>query len=133
MAFRQDWYTLLGAIEGWCAAIKAEAFRRAEGGELPGFKLVSGKRGARAWASAEEAETTMKAMRLKVGEMYNLNLISPTQAEKLLKEAPRRWKRLQSLVTQPPGKPTLVPVADPRPALPSGVAGLINSDVDDLL
>lgn len=127
------WYTLLGAIEGWCAAIKAEAFRRAEGGELPGFKLVSGKRGARAWASAEEAETTMKAMRLKVGEMYNLNLISPTQAEKLLKEAPRRWKRLQSLVTQPPGKPTLVPVTDPRPALPSGVAGLINSDVDDLL
>lgn len=127
------WYTLLGAIEGWCSAVKAEAFRRAEEGKLAGFKLVSGKRGARAWASAEEAETTLKSMRLKVEEMYDLKLISPTQAEKLLKESPRRWKRLLPLVTQSPGKPTLVPVTDPRPALPSGVAGLINSDVDDLV
>lgn len=126
------WYTMLGAIEAWCTAVKTEAFRRAEEGKLAGFKLVSGKRGARAWASPAEAEGVLKSMRLKVEEMYELKLISPTQAEKVLKTSPRRWKRLQALITQAPGKPTMVPVSDPRPALPNGTAGLINTDVDDL-
>ena len=56
-------------------------------------------------------------MRLKKEEMYNFKLISPTQAEKLLKkESPRRWTKLEALISRADGKPTIAPEADPRPA-----------------
>lgn len=108
-------------IEDWCRAVRAEAERRLLAGDtVPGFKLVQGRRGARAWASAEEAEATLKAMRLKVEEMYDFKLISPTTAEKLHKAGtigPRQWARVQALITQPEGKPSVAPESDPRPAI----------------
>lgn len=105
-------------IEDWCRAVAAEAERRLLAGEpVPGFKVVQGKRGSRAWGDESAAEAAMKSMRLKHDEMYAYKLISPTQAEKLLKSQPRRWKKLADLVTQAEGKPTVVPETDPRPAL----------------
>ncbi len=108
-------------IEDYLKAVRAEVEARLlAGSEVPGFKLVAGKRGNRAWASAEQAETTLKAMRLKVEEMYDLKLISPTTAEKLAKAktiGPRQWKSLQELVTQSDGKKHVAPANDPRPAL----------------
>lgn len=108
-------------IEDWCKAIRAEAERRMlEGGEVPGYKLVAGKRGPRKWANAKEAEEVMKSMRLKLEEMYDLSLISPTTAEKLAKAktiGPRQWNRLVPLITQSDGKTHVAPVSDERPAL----------------
>lgn len=108
-------------VEGWCKAVREEAFRRlAEGIDVPGYKLVEGRRGARAWASKDEAEGALKAMRLKVEEMYDLSLISPTTAEKLFKAGtigPRQWPKLQGLITQPAGKPSVAPADDKRPAI----------------
>ncbi len=108
-------------IEDWCSAVRAEAHRRLTAGEpVPGFKLVQGKRGNRAWADPAAAEAQLKAMRLKVEEMYDLKLISPPSAEKLAKDkviGPRQWPRLQSLITQSEGKPAVAPISDPRPAL----------------
>ena len=108
-------------IEDWCSAVRAEAHRRLTAGEqVPGFKLVQGKRGSRAWSDAEQAEAKLKAMRLKVEEMYDLKLISPTSAEKLAKAkviGPRQWPALQSLITQADGKPSVAPVSDPRPPI----------------
>lgn len=115
---------LLGAvdlIEDWCAAIRARAMAElADGNPVPGFKLVQGRRGHRQWANKEEAEQMLKAMRLKEAQMYDFSLISPTTAEKLAKAGeigPRQWPKLQDLITQPDGKPTVAPESDKRQAL----------------
>lgn len=109
-------------IEDWCKAVRAEAERRlCEGEPVPGFKLVAGKRTARAWADEKQAEEVMrKQMRLPVEKAYNLKLITPPQAEKLAKAGdigPRQWPKLQVLITQGEGKPHVAPESDPRPAI----------------
>jgi hypothetical protein len=105
-------------IEDWCKQVRAETERRLLAGTpVPGFKLVQGKRGARAWGDATAVEETFKSMRLKQEEMYDFKLISPTTAEKLLKESPKRWNRVLPLITQSEGKPSVAPESDKRPAL----------------
>lgn len=109
----------LDLIQNWCKAVHGHAFSELQAGnEVPGFKLVAGKQGNRAWTDKTEAEKTLKSMRLKKEEMYIFNVISPTVAEKkLAKAAPKRWKKLQALITRADGKPCLVPESDKRPAL----------------
>ena len=108
-------------IEDWCKAIRAETERRLLAGDgVPGYKLVQGKRGARQWADAKVAEETLKTMRVKLEDMYDFKLISPTTADKLAKAGtigPRQWPKLQGLITQSEGKPHVAPVSDSRPAL----------------
>lgn len=124
-------------IEGWVTAVRAETERRLLAAEdVPGYKLVQGKKGNRRWANAEEAEKALKAMRLKTEDMYTLKLIGPAGAEKIAPKynsagkivppkegaaapliGPRQWTTLKELITQPPGKPHVAPASDPRPAL----------------
>lgn len=125
-------------IEDWCKEIRAAAFDRAMAGEeLPGWKVVQGRAGSRAWADEEEAEAALKAMRLKLDEMYKQSLQSPTQIEKILKDSPRKWKKVLPLITKSEGKPTLAPAADKRPALVINVANdfdvVEDETVDDLV
>lgn len=115
---------LLGAadlIEGWCKAIRAKAEAELLAGHpVPGYKLVEGRRGSRRWTNDAEVEQTMKSMRMKLEEMYDFSLISPTTAEKLHKAGtigPRQWPKLQGLITQSEGKPSVAPESDKRPAL----------------
>jgi hypothetical protein len=91
-----------------------------DGGEVPGFKLVAGREGIRKWKNAEEAETAMRRMKLKLDTMFEKKLISPTTAEKLAKKGaigPRQWSELQDLITRAEAKPAIVPESDKRPAL----------------
>lgn len=108
-------------IEDWCKAVRAEVERRLLAGDnVPGYKLVAGKRGSRAWADEAAAEAMLKTFRLKAEEMYDFKLISPTTADKLAKSeaiGPRQWPKLQSLIVQRDGKPHVAPLADKRPAL----------------
>lgn len=108
-------------IEDWCKAIRAEAERRLLAGDkVPGFKVVAGKKGARQWQDAKVAEETLKTMRVKLEDMYDFKLISPTTAEKLAKAGtigPRQWPKLQGLIVQNEGKPHVAPDSDPRQAL----------------
>jgi hypothetical protein len=109
-------------IEKWIKAVRgkveAELFA---GNEVPGYKLVMGKKGARSWLDANDAEATLKSMRLKVEEMYDMKVISPTSAEKIFGDkgtAPsvKRWNKLQALITQADGKPSVAPESDKRAA-----------------
>lgn len=113
--------TKVDLIEDWCKAIRAEAERRLFAGEqVPGFKVVAGKKGNRQWADAKVAEETLKTMRVKLEDMYDFKLISPTTAEKLHKAGtigPRQWPKLKELITQNDGKPHVAPESDSRPAL----------------
>lgn len=114
----------LDLIREWCDAVQKHAHAELLAGhDVPGYKLVQGKRGSRGWGDEAEAEAAMKAMRLKQDEMYNFKVISPTQAEKLLaKDSPRRWVKLQALITQAEGKPSVVPITDARPAFITATA-----------
>jgi hypothetical protein len=116
-------------IEDWCKAVRAKVESELlSGREVEGYKLVQGRRGSRAWSSKEEAEATLKSMRLKVEEMYDFSLISPTSAEKLAKEGKigkRQWPRVVKLITQSEGKPSVAPESDKRPAL------VVSPTVDD--
>lgn len=108
-------------IEDWCKAVRAEVERRLLAGQaVAGFKLVEGRRGARKWTDESQAEELLKSFRLKTEEMYDLKLISPTTADKLAKAktiGPRQWPKLQGLIAQGEGKPSVAPESDKRQAL----------------
>ena len=112
-------------IEGFVKAVRAETERRLLAGSFtdPRYKLVEGRQGARSWTDEAQAEAAMKAMRLKVDQMYDFKVISPTQAERVLKEAnPRKWSKLQALIGRSDGKPSVAPASDKRPALSMAIA-----------
>lgn len=108
-------------IEDWCKAVRADVERRLlAGGQVPGFKLVEGRAGARKWADEAQAEAVLKSMRLKQEAMYDFKLISPTQAENLAKAetiGPRQWPKVKALITRSAPKPSVAPASDKRPAL----------------
>lgn len=118
---RLGWiYPKLALIELWVASVqtrvKTELF---SGRVVPGTKLVKGRLGRREWSSVDEAEKIMKTtLRLKVDEMYDKHLISPTVAEKLLaKEQPAKWKKIEPYIIQPEGAPSVALDSDKRPAV----------------
>ena len=123
-------------IEAWIKAIRAEVESRLLAGDaVPGYKVVQGKRGNRAWTSKEEAEAALKAMRIKHDEMYDYSVISPTRAEQLAKAkviGERQWPKLQQLITQSEGKPSVAPESDKRPALVMSAVAAEFDDVTDL-
>ena len=120
-------------IEGWVMAVRAEVERRLLAGtSVRGYKLVQGKRGNRQWESPEVAEATLKAMRVKHDQMYDYKLASPTSIEKLVKAeeiGPRQWTKIQALITQSAGQPSVAPESDKRPALVTSVDA---SEFDDV-
>lgn len=129
-------------VEGWCKAVRAEVERRMlSGTPVPGWKLVTGKAGSRAWNDAEAARAKLKGMRLRDDVMYDFTLISPTTAEKLHADGvikPKQWTALQDLISRSTGKPSVAPAADKRPALDIGkveddFAALPADDGSDLL
>lgn len=125
----EAYYETLGFIEDWLKAMHARGHAEAMNGTLQNFKAVAGRAGARRWSDGGEAEKTMKSMRLKLDEMYDKKIISPTKAEKLLKENPRKWSRLVDLIVKPEGKPTVVSIGDKRPALSNSID---EDEFDDL-
>lgn len=112
-------YPHIDTIYDWCSGVLAAIDARLRAGEVfVNAKLVEGKKSGRKWIDADDATKALKSMRLKIEEMYDLKLISPTSAEKLLKkDNPRRWAKLQPLITQTPGKPSVAPASDKREAL----------------
>ncbi|MDC9593532.1 DUF2800 domain-containing protein [Xenorhabdus sp. IM139775] len=112
-------YAQVDFIESWCKAVRGRVNDELNAGHpIPGFKLVGGKQGNRSWGVEADAESMLKGFKLKQDKIYIKKLISPTQAEKVLKkEYPKKWAKLESLITRPDGKPTVVQESDPRPAL----------------
>lgn len=113
-------YSQADFIESWLKAVRDRMSSELNAGHaVPGFKLVTGKQGNRAWGDEEAARALLKdQFRYKTEEVFDLKLISPTKAEKLIKKAsPRRWTKVEALITRADGKPTVAPETDPRPAL----------------
>lgn len=107
-------------IEQWCADMRAEGLRRVLAGkQLPGWKMVTGRRGARKFDETKEPEVEA-ALVMSLGDAAYKprEIISPAQAEPLLKRKHRaQWDALQGAIVQADGKPTLAREIDPRSAL----------------
>lgn len=107
-------------IEEAIKAVRAEVERRLlAGGEVPGFKIVQGKKGNRQWADPETIEDELKK-RLGAKGTYVKKVISVTEAEKAFKSRPRVWAKIAPLITQAEGKPSVAPESDPRPPMQLG-------------
>lgn len=133
---------LADLIEDWLSAVRAKVESELFAGhEVPGFKLVQGRKGHRSWKDAAAAEAALKSMRLKEKDMYEFKLISPTTAERLHKAGvlgAKQWTKVQELYGQPDGKPSVAPASDKRPALEvtateDDFAAVTGDDSDDLI
>jgi Protein of unknown function (DUF2800) len=120
-------------IEGWLKAVRAEVETRLLAGvPVPGWKVVQGKKGNRAWTDKAQAEALLRSMRVPHDQMYDYAVISPTSAEKLAKAeaiGPRQWPKVQALITQGEGRPSVAPESDKRPAL---VMSAVADDFQDV-
>ncbi|MGP5518041.1 DUF2800 domain-containing protein [Psychrobacter celer] len=114
-------YGQIDLLKDWIKAVEQGTYAKLINGESVGdLKLAEGRGGARKWSDANEAETTLKSMRLKVDEMYDKKIISPTTAEKLAKAGTlgdMQWEKLQALIVRPEGKPSIAPGSSPKPAI----------------
>jgi len=111
-------------IEGWCRDIRAEALKRARGGlEIPGYKIIEGRRGNRAWTSKSLA---LLALQTAGVDPYDKpELVSPTEAERRLKKAAVSYgDTVGWLVDQPPGAPSLAKMTETGKTLPTVEFGL---------
>jgi hypothetical protein len=108
----------LELIEDWIKGIRARVeLELLAGKQIPGLKLVAGKKGNRAWLSDEEAEAMMKKFKMKQDQMYSFKLLGPKPILEALADQPRRLKQIESLIVQPAGKPHVALDSDKRPAL----------------
>lgn len=105
-------------LKKWCNDVEAAAMRvflDTKGAGMPGAKLVNG-RGSNEWRDAELATNTLVLeYGLDEDAVMPRSLVSPAQAKKLV--GGKAFKSLESLVEKRPGKATLVPASDPRPAI----------------
>ena len=136
-------FHLVPLVSAWLKAVGERVYEALQTGKRVAradgvaYKLVEGKKGARAWTDETEAEAVLKKMRLKADQMYTQSLISPTTAEKMAKApktkkgeptlppvlGPTQWNRLQALITQDTGKPSVVLETDPRPPIATALDG----------
>lgn len=104
----------------WMEALEDQEIHDLTNGAEPvGLKLVEGKAN-RKWANVDDA-LKLLSNHLSLDEMRPRDeIISPAAAERALKGAKlstRFTNKMESLITRPEGKPTLVSADDPRPAL----------------
>jgi hypothetical protein len=111
-------YAATALIRRWCDAVEERTLKELiAGNTVEGFKLVAGKRGARSWRDEDEAAAVFKSMRLNDSDIYQRKLITPTAAEKLLRDSPRKLARLQGLITQADAKPVIAHETDKRDSI----------------
>lgn len=123
------WMSAAPKLEAFCKAVRAEVERHLlDGREIPGFKLVEGRLGDRKWVDEDEVIKTLKSMRLKEDDIYKKTLNNPTQITKKLGDSARKQNRIAPLITRSPGKPSVAPEDDPRPALSSAQDMIENLD-----
>ena len=105
----------LDDLTSWGNSIRDYALESAvsHGKEWRGFKLVSG-RSNRRYANEEAVAKTAKEAGYH--DIYRQSLITLTDMEKLMGKT-KFQETLGGLIEKPPGKPTLVPLSDKRPAI----------------
>ncbi len=120
--------------ESWWAALENELCKRAASGEkVPGMKFVEG-RTRRVFSNAKKAEKHLISLGVPRAEIITESMVSPAQAEKLLRKHGHRTKDipqlLHGMVYKPAGRATLVPVSDRRPEVEDVTALVFENTVE---
>ncbi len=105
----------LDELTAWASDIRAYALEAAinHGKQWNGFKLVEG-RSNRKYADEDAAAEAAKTAGYL--DIYRQSLIPITEMERLIGK-PKFNEILGGLIEKPPGKPSLVPLSDKRPAI----------------
>jgi hypothetical protein len=110
-----DHLKMADQLEDWIKAVRALAMQTLEAGlPVPGYKLVP-KRAMRQWVDEDKALDAMRDMGLDAKELTVTALLSPAQAEKVLKKHKLALPK-DHVVAVSSGN-TLAPEDDPRPAV----------------
>lgn len=132
-------YGILGLIEDWTKAVRAECERMVFAGmtvvgpdDLP-MKLIEGKKGNRAWTDEEKAEGVLTGLLPPEKAYEPRSIITPSAAGKLLdkKRTAASWEMLTPFIRQPPGKAQIALGSDPRPAYSGEAKAEEFADLDD--
>lgn len=120
--------------ERWWKSLEGELARRANDGEditKYGWKFVEG-RVHRVFTDEQHAVSRIVSLGVPREKVVTEKVATPAQCEKLLRVAGHKNKDipdlLKGLIIKPPGKPTLAPLGDKRPAL----VDLSEASFDDL-
>lgn len=101
-------------LEDWIKDIRGLAFDMLKAGTaVPGYKLVP-KRATRQWVDPAKAQAALEGIGLDVSELTETKLVSPAQAEKVLKK--RKLAMPDDLIVAVSSGDTLATEDDPRPA-----------------
>lgn len=105
----------------WLQDVQSYALQQAEQGHpVPGWKLVEG-RSNRRYGSADEVAKRLADAGIPEAAVYERSLLGVTAMERALGKK-KFGELLGDLMVKPSGKPTLVPVSDPRPVLSSAAS-----------
>jgi len=117
-------------ITSWIKSVKEHAMSRALAGHPPpSYKLVAGRKSKSFTMEEEAVEKKLRGMKKLDGkkvakaDITVTKLASLAQVVKIMKPlvSPSVFKNVEKLIKTNEGSPTLVPVTDSRPALPSKV------------
>ena len=102
-------------LEQWIADVRGLAHQVLDAGKpVPGFKLVA-KRAIRSWSDEDQALVAMMNEGIPEEELTTVKVISPAQAEKVLKKHGKQLPANQVVAVS--SGSTLVEESDPRPAV----------------
>ena len=108
--------TLGARLKSWLSDLEEYALSASlEGREIPGYKAVEG-RSVRAWTDPDAAFTAARAAGVPDEMLYERKPVTLAALEKIMGKKAFS-EALRPYVTTPPGKPTLVPDSDRRPAI----------------
>lgn len=115
MATLEKWAAAVDYLTDWCSAVMGEMERRLFRGDASrDWKLAEGRKGSRQFTDEERAKQIVEPV---LGEKaYTREFKTPAALEKLMKKTPE-WVELQKLIRQADGRPKVVHVSDPRPAI----------------
>lgn len=93
---------------------KAMAAALHSGKKVPGYKLVEGRPGNRAWEDAKEVIDAAEFYEIDRKMLFKASLVSPKEAEAAFKNTDA-WPILEKLITRKPGAPCVATADDKRP------------------
>ena len=102
--------------ELWLKRIEAQALDTLlGGGEVPGYKLVEGRLGFRKWTDELAVSKALQAAGYAFEDITKTELRSPAEMDKAIGKK-KAEELVGTFVDRAPGKPTIVPESDKRPA-----------------